>query len=766
MNKNSERSGRFTALTAAVMAVVVVVSVLAGGAAAATSSVEAGGTQADLGQNGQVTQNVEPTDQENVSLVYVDSSTGNVTVVTGNASGASTHDLNVSATAIGPAADLTEDGTLQVPYMNSNGDLFVVNVTDGNTTQVASSAVQSPSRMAVGTWNGSFGILAANSDDDIVRFHYNSTADTWNETTVKSGADAQAVLGVADYDGDGDDDLVYVNSNPYVAHLSQSGETTTVGSVTIGQGSNVYGAGAPANLDQKGDVRVPVVSSSAEPGVLDSESNLEILDNTDGQKKPVTAANWSGGPEKELVWMTSSGSISYTTLNGTTSSVNADGNQISGVQSAGVAGVYAYEEPSFEVSDFELARTGSQNVTASFDTSTRIDGANVTIETPSGSTEHVTLSGNESSRSSGDELLYEYAIVYDGDADGQYNGTLSNVTPATAADEVTPGLEASTTVDSVAPTVDASGDTTATAGESVSLSANASDATTNVTSIRWELGDGASGNGTEVTHTYDAAGEYTATVTATDAAGNENTDTVTVDVNAADDDSDADESGSTLPADVRERDNAAIDSDDMARLLGSDVQRIEFESAPTDETVVVDRVSDLPEDAPDLDDVVSIYRIDVPAVASGSEATLELSLEESELDGADASAVVVERYDGDEWTALDTSATVEDGEVVIEAETDGFSTFAVTTSGDATDGSDSGDGTSDSTDTADGTPETTEEPTTDDSSDSGDTGDSGSGDSTTGTSETPTASGVNVPGFGTVVALIALVAAAFLARRR
>ncbi|GAB3420899.1 hypothetical protein GCM10027435_24170 [Haloparvum alkalitolerans] len=748
------------------MAVVVVVSAAAGGAAAATSSVQAGGTHADLGQDGGVTQNVEPTDQENVSLVYVDTDTDNVTVVTGNASGASTHDLNVSATAIGPAADLTGDGTLQVPYMNSNGDLFVVNVTDGNTTQVASSAVQSPSRMAVGTWNGSFGILAANSDDDIVRFHYNATADAWNETTVKSSADAQAVLGVADYDGDGDDELVYVNSNPYVAYLSQSGETTTVGSVTIGQGSNVYGAGAPANLDGTGDVRVPVVSSSAAPGLLDSESNLEVLDDTDGQKKPVTAANWSGGPEKELVWMTSSGSISYTTLNGTTSSVNADGNQISGVQSAGVAGVYAYEEPSFEVSDFELAQTGSQNVTASFDTPTQIDGANVTIETPSGSTEYISLSGNESSRTGGDELLYEYSIVYDGDADGQYNGTLSNVTPATAADEVSPGLEASTTVDSVPPTVTASGDTTATAGESVSFSANASDATTNVTSIQWDFGDGASDTGADVTHTYDAAGEYTATVTATDAAGNENTDTVTVDVSAPDDDSDADESGSTLPADVRERDNAAIDSDDVARLLGSDVQRIEFESAPTDETVVVDRVSDLPEDAPDLDDVVSIYRIDVPAAASGSEATLELSLEESELDGADASAVVVERYDGDEWTALDTSATVEDGEVVIEAETSGFSTFAVTTSGDATDDSGSGDGTSDSNDTGDGTPETTEESNTDDSSDSDDTGDSGSGDSTVETSETPTASGVNVPGFGTVVALIALVAAAFLARRR
>ncbi len=71
---------------------------------------------------------------------------------------------------------------------------------------------------------------------------------------------------------------------------------------------------------------------------------------------------------------------------------------------------------------------------------------------------------------------------------------------------------------------------TATTDVALDFSVTASDAWSTVSDVRWEYGDGASATGSSATHAYAAAGTYTVTVSATDAAGNTTaqSDTVTV----------------------------------------------------------------------------------------------------------------------------------------------------------------------------------------------------------------------------------------------
>jgi hypothetical protein len=74
--------------------------------------------------------------------------------------------------------------------------------------------------------------------------------------------------------------------------------------------------------------------------------------------------------------------------------------------------------------------------------------------------------------------------------------------------------------DATGPTLTPSIPTSATVGAPVSFSAAAGDLFSAVTSTVWSFGDGATGAGSALAHTYAKPGTYTVTVTATDAVGN------------------------------------------------------------------------------------------------------------------------------------------------------------------------------------------------------------------------------------------------------
>jgi|GEM_PF-3584247 len=147
--------------------------------------------------------------------------------------------------------------------------------------------------------------------------------------------------------------------------------------------------------------------------------------------------------------------------------------------------------------------------------------------------------------------------------------------------------------------------------------------------------------------------------------------------------------------------------------------------------------------------VIQATRITVPESERNRSATVQMQVNASQLSEFNASAedLVITRYNdtSGEWGALNTSVASSSGEMVLlEGETPGFSLFAVTAPEEE-----------EPTPTpTEPTPTPTETDTTD--------------DITTDTPEdTPTETdSETLPGFGAIVALIALLAAALLAMRR
>ncbi len=218
--------------------------------------------------------------------------------------------------------------------------------------------------------------------------------------------------------------------------------------------------------------------------------------------------------------------------------------------------------------------------------------------------------------------------------------------------------------------------------------------------------------------------------------------------------------GSSLPHD------ATTDSDRLFSARGFDAQfdggqgvsavSITFSEQTTGEVVVSER-SGVPGSVGQPDGTaVSYVRIDVPDSARDRASTLRFTVKQSRLDelGIESSDLVVRRFNEDagSWEDLETSVVDSgNGAVVLEADTPGFSYFAVTSRQAVTTTTpDDDDGTTTTPDDGDGTDTTT--------------GTAGFDDETSTAASDTTDS--PVPGFGAALAVVALLAAALLAVRR
>ena len=259
---------------------------------------------------------------------------------------------------------------------------------------------------------------------------------------------------------------------------------------------------------------------------------------------------------------------------------------------------------------------------------------------------------------------------------------------------------------------------------------------------------------------------------------------------SADDDDGGSGSGWSLPAYVNKRDNGAVDGDGVVELPGNEVAVVDFDRETVSGRLIVHRLRELPEGVTAPDDPVKMYQIDPDGEFADENATVTFAYSNETLDESALDRVEVVRWNGTAWTALDAEATSADGEVTVDAETRGFSLFAVTTGGEAnvTAGAETTENataageaatneTTDANETADSTDAASE--ATDADANSTDTDETGaestdenaaSNDSETepaddATTDATEASEDETPGFGVVAALLALVVAAGVATR-
>lgn len=239
-----------------------------------------------------------------------------------------------------------------------------------------------------------------------------------------------------------------------------------------------------------------------------------------------------------------------------------------------------------------------------------------------------------------------------------------------------------------------------------------------------------------------AAGEWDITIGAGDTSVSR-----TVTITDDSDDSDGDTSSDSTDPLVMERSNALIDGT-TANVSGHDVTRVEFAS-PVDGQITADQLHRLPDGTESVDDAIGIYRIGVPETASEMAGSVTITFDVARLDGAAPESLLIKHWNGSAWTGLETRVSLVNGTVTLTALTEQFSLFAVTTGNEPA--------TSTPTETATATATASETPTQTERETATETKTPPQG--TTMQTETDT------PGFGVVVALIAVVLGALLSTR-
>jgi PGF-pre-PGF domain-containing protein len=189
---------------------------------------------------------------------------------------------------------------------------------------------------------------------------------------------------------------------------------------------------------------------------------------------------------------------------------------------------------------------------------------------------------------------------------------------------------------------------------------------------------------------------------------------------------------------------------------GSAVEAITFAQSNMEGNVTVTTDTAVPDDVePPADDPLQISRIEVPASARNTTATLRIAVPADRVSqsGVSASGLRVTRFANTTWEPLTTTVINETADrVVLEATTPGFSYFAVTAD-DETENTATDDNDTDTSDTG---------------NDDADTSDSGTDDQSTSDTETiqPNTNSTDesasedtdasTPGFGPSVAIISL----------
>jgi len=204
---------------------------------------------------------------------------------------------NGSVEAIGAnAADILGNGDTDIPYSDGS-DMFVTYVGASSETRIYSPSGSDPgiltskTRLSVGPWppaslSGNMVMFADDGKNHI--YGVDENGNTEQLTPGSYGNGAEGASGVADIDGDGKVELVFVDSSQQLRYLNQDNTVNKINNGDIG--SNVSsGFGQPADFTGNGSPRVPFVDGSQNPALVDDAGNKETLNSSGVARKAAVA---------------------------------------------------------------------------------------------------------------------------------------------------------------------------------------------------------------------------------------------------------------------------------------------------------------------------------------------------------------------------------------------------------------------------------------------------------------------------------------------
>ena len=245
---------------------------------------------------------------------------GSIDSIAGDGSPVTTLSATADARALGPAdVDLTGDGTDDPAFVEGGDAVVVTNATNGTTTladdgDVPGAIEGSKTRLAVGSWDGSpRSVFFVNENQDTL---YRVTPSGSPVAVATPGNGVQAVSGIGDVDGDGEDELVFADASQQLRYLEPDGSTATLEDSQTG--SNVgIGAGAVTDLDGDGVASVVAVDGNNDvklTGVstADGGEGATVITAADAEKSPPTVADVDDDGDDEIVYVgLANGKVKY-----------------------------------------------------------------------------------------------------------------------------------------------------------------------------------------------------------------------------------------------------------------------------------------------------------------------------------------------------------------------------------------------------------------------------------------------------------------------
>ena len=197
------------------------------------------------------------------------------------------------ASALGDTADIVGDSAVDIPYLTKQGKnrVYATTVGESSDTQIPkqNSAKpkidpNKPTRIAVGEWqpadlSGKL-ILAESNQGNIAGIDADGNA----EVIARPGNGCSAVMGVADVDDDGSDEIIFFDGSQEIRYLNQDDSTEKVPTGGVGS-NNGSGIGPPADFDGDGVPRVPFIDGSQNPTLITSDGVKTRLNKNGVAKK-------------------------------------------------------------------------------------------------------------------------------------------------------------------------------------------------------------------------------------------------------------------------------------------------------------------------------------------------------------------------------------------------------------------------------------------------------------------------------------------------